>query len=116
MLTILPQIWLTFVNRARGVSLEDTKFTMTAAEADYLADRNFNGRQVNSQVTSAMGPQVADSFLQIKNTVRLATALANAEDSLLMFKHLNEAIEANADFDDDFRGGSGHSDAMTAYQ
>ena len=52
---------------------------------------------------------------QIKNTVRMAYALAIAKGKTLGYEHLMDAIEANEDFDDDFRGGGGKSEAMKAY-
>ena len=54
--------------------------------------------------------------MQIKNTVRMAYALAIAKSAPLGYAHLIDAIEANEDFDDDFRGGGGKSDAMNSYQ
>lgn len=46
----------------------------------------------------------------------MAYALAIAKSAPLGYAHLIDAIEANEDFDDDFRGGGGKSDAMNSYQ
>ena len=46
----------------------------------------------------------------------MAYALATAESRPLKYSDLIDAIEANADFDDDFKGGAGHGEAMRAYQ
>jgi len=44
----------------------------------------------------------------------MAYALAVAKDKPLAYEHLMDAIEANQDFDNDFRG-SGAAEAMKHY-
>jgi hypothetical protein len=46
----------------------------------------------------------------------MAYALAIAKSAPLGYEHLIDAIEANEDFDDDFRGGGGKSGALNSYQ
>ncbi len=42
--------------------------------------------------------------MQIKNSVRIAYALAKSESQPLMYEHLQKALTVNEEFDRDFRG------------
>lgn len=56
----------------------------------------------------------ANRRAQIKNTVRMAHAFATAKGIPLGYDHLMAAIEANEDFDNDFRG-AGQAGSATSY-
>lgn len=90
------EIWKAFLKHSIATGKTEV-INVTLQQLRDLSKRDFNGRQ-------------------IKNTVRMAHALAVAKDVPLGYEHLVDAIEANQDFDDDFRGGSGHKDAMKFYQ
>ncbi|KAL2056976.1 hypothetical protein ABVK25_002715 [Lepraria finkii] len=91
------EVWTNFLEQANVAGGKGKATRITPSQLEDLSRRDFNGRQ-------------------IKNTVRMAYALAIAKSAPLGYAHLIDAIEANEDFDDDFRGGGGKSDAMNSYQ
>ena len=108
------EVWRSFLEQANAAAGKGKEPRITDSQLDDLSRRDFNGRQVKSHLIR----QACMKFLtwyQIKNTVRMAYALAIAKGNPLGYEHLIDAIEANEDFDDDFRGGGGRSEAMKAY-
>jgi len=58
---------------------------------------------------------IADAFLQIKNAVRTAQALAVNERQKLSLEHIKQVLDVAESFDNDFRGGPGYKEAMRNY-
>ncbi|KAK4691867.1 hypothetical protein P7C71_g5229, partial [Lecanoromycetidae sp. Uapishka_2] len=89
------EVWTNFLKQATSASKIRKVSKISSKQLEELSKKEFNGRQ-------------------IKNTVRMAYALAVAKDKPLAYEHLMDAIEANQDFDNDFRG-SGAAEAMKHY-
>ncbi|KAL9099152.1 MAG: hypothetical protein Q9163_005310 [Psora crenata] len=79
------QVWSTFIGRADNTTKEGMKSSVTGKQIQELAQRPSNGRQ-------------------IKNTVRIAHALAASKNVPLGYEHLTNALDANEDFDNEHRG------------
>ncbi|CAD6566684.1 MAG: hypothetical protein ASARMPREDX12_008793 [Alectoria sarmentosa] len=89
------EIWTAFIKQANKVSTTGEGAKLSPKQLDDLSRREFNGRQ-------------------IKNTVRMAHAFATAKGIPLGYDHLMAAIEANEDFDNDFRG-AGQAASAASY-
>ncbi|CAF9912370.1 hypothetical protein IMSHALPRED_000298 [Imshaugia aleurites] len=89
------EIWTAFILQANKVSTTGEGGKLSTKQLDDLSRREFNGRQ-------------------IKNTVRMAHAFATAKGIPLGYDHLMAAIEANEDFDNDFRG-AGQAASAASY-
>lgn len=78
------KIWTTFIDRADSTTEDKLKSKITAKQIQELSQRPTNGRQ-------------------IKNTVRIAHALASGKELPLGYDHLTTALDANEDFDTEHR-------------
>lgn len=107
------EIWTAFIKQANAVSTNGVGPEITPAQLEDLSRKEFNGRQARSSFSISVSCG-ADFQLQIKNTVRMAHAFATAKSIPLGHEHLIAAIEANEDFDNDFRG-AGHNATATSY-
>ncbi|KAG8531062.1 uncharacterized protein KY384_004419 [Bacidia gigantensis] len=79
------KVWATFIARADNTTKQGLKSTVTDKQIQELAQRPSNGRQ-------------------IKNTVRIAHALAASKNKPLAYEDLTSALDANEDFDNEHRG------------
>lgn len=79
------KIWRTFIDKADSIAEVEKKSTITPKQLEDLGHRKCNGRQ-------------------IKNTVRIAHALAASQNVSLGHEHLITALDANEDFDNEHRG------------
>ena len=107
------EIWSAFIQQANKVSTTGEGGKLSAKQLDELSRREFNGRQVRSCLIYPK-KLFANHQVQIKNTVRMAHAFATAKGTPLGFDHLMAAIEANEDFDNDFRG-AGQAASAASY-
>jgi len=59
--------------------------------------------------------QSTNTYLQIKNCVRTAQALAVNNKERLSMEHIKRVLEVAESFDRDLKGGTGYLDAMRSY-
>lgn len=111
-------VWKLFLERVKAKDgVEIVKFK--ESDFDALARHNLNGRQVSlvpGDLRILLEELVnANSFLQIKNSVRTAQALAVNEKQPLSMAHITRVLEVAETFDHDLKGGTGYMDAMRSY-
>ena len=90
------KIWTTFIDRANSTTPDSLKSTVTERQIQELSQRSANGRQ-------------------IKNTVRIAHALASGKQMPLGYDHLTTALDANEDFDTEHRNTGLPANAAHSY-
>jgi SpoVK/Ycf46/Vps4 family AAA+-type ATPase len=102
-------IWNTFLQNAITAG---GKADYSDENLDDLAKHDLNGRQVGTCFVEVMS-SYADRFLQIRNAVRAAHALASQEGAVTSYSHLEIVIDSGKEFETDAQGGS--SDNMRSY-
>ena len=102
-------IWNTFLQNAITAGGEADH---SDENLDDLAKHDLNGRQVDTCFVEVMS-SYADRFLQIRNVVRAAHALASQERAVTSYSHLEIVIDSGKEFETDAQGGS--SENMRSY-
>jgi hypothetical protein len=103
-------IWDTFLQNA--ITAEG-KADYSDEDLDELARHDLNGRQVGTCFVEVMSSYADRFFLQIRNVVRAAHALASQEGAVTSYSHLEIVIDSGKEFETDAQGGS--SENMRSY-
>jgi hypothetical protein len=100
-LTTKEQIWRQFLNQA---STDQGPVEVNDSELKDLVGTKFNGRQVLVHLNLLKHLALTPAFLQIKNIVATAHALATKLRSVIRFGHLHRAVVINEKFAREFYG------------
>jgi hypothetical protein len=103
-------IWNTFLQNA--ITAKGTA-EYSAKDLDHLARHELNGRQVGLCFVEVISSHADRFFLQIRNVVRAAHALASQDGVVTSYFHLEIVIDAGKEFETDAQGGS--SENMRSY-
>lgn len=100
-----------FLDRAAALEGVDV-VPFTEKEMNELSKHSLNGRQVGFYLTHL---SICLIFMQIKNTVRTALALAVQNNETLSMSHVQRVLNMSKEFERHLQGGTGFEDAMRGY-